>query len=175
MRVFLAIDLPEHVKSRIFHKFEVIAGKRLFKGKIVEKNNLHLTLNFFGDITEKQVSIIKNKLKSIDFGKIECEIGRVGVFDNEEKIKVIWFELICKKIEDLQGKICGVLNIKNEGFNPHITVARVREVVNRQELLKEIKSLSFKNLKFEVGEIVLFKSILTSSGPKYKVIEKFNL
>lgn len=176
MRIFIAIDLPEHVKSRIFHKFENLQNKNLFNGKFVEKENLHLTLKFFGEITNEKLKEIKNKLKEIKFEKFYCKIGKTGFFENKKHIKIIWVELISEKLQELQKiinkKIPEILSDYKK-FNSHITLARVKSISRNKDLIKEVEKIHFKNLSFDINEFILMKSELMPLGPKYKVIEKF--
>ena len=62
MRVFIAIEPSEHVKSKIFHEFENLEKKNLFKGKFVERQNLHLTLKFIGDVSEEKIYTAGKKI-----------------------------------------------------------------------------------------------------------------
>lgn len=175
MRCFIAIDLPSHIKSRIFHKFEILYGKRLFKGKNCLKDSLHLTLKFLGEVSEEQVEKIDLDLKKIKFNKFDCSIGEVGVFDNEENIKIIWVNLVAQEIFKLQKEVAKNFKREDMGFHPHITTSRVVEVVNKKSLLKELKNINFKKLDFEVGEFLLMKSEITSEGLKYKIVKKYSL
>lgn len=175
-RVFVAIDLPDHVKTKLFKTF-VNLPKNLFSGKKTEKENLHLTLKFLGDVKEEEIEKIKNKLKGIKFNKFSCEVGKAGFFDDEEHIKVIWVELISDEIKELQKLISKELPefFDEKEFNSHITLARVGKVLGRKKLVEEIGNIHFKNLDFEIDGFVLMKSELFPKGPKYKIIEKFPL
>lgn len=178
MRCFIAIDLPIHVKSRIFHKFELLFKKRLFKGKYTDKDSLHLTLKFFGEISEEKIKEIDKELQKMKFGKFECDMGDIGFFGGEENIKIIWVEMVAKEIYKLQEEISNVLKSgrkRDDKFVSHITTARVKAVVNKNELLKELRNFNFKKLKFEVDEFLLMKSELTPEGPKYKILKKYKL
>ena len=177
MRLFVAIEIPENVKSKIFHQSEILQKKNLFKGRFVRKDDLHLTLEFIGDVSEEEAEEIKNKLKKIKFDKFEAEIGEAGAFDSEDYIKVIWVDLLSGKIKELQKQISSkLLKIPAErGFNSHITLARVKSVNNKQDLIKSIRDIHLKKLKFKVNEFLLMKSELTREGPKYKTVEMFKL
>lgn len=178
MRCFVAVDLPSHTKSRIFHKFGILGSKGLFRGKLVKKDNLHLTLKFLGNLSEDKIKEVKKKLKNIKFSKFEGKIGNTGFFDHENNIKVIWVELLSNKLEKLQKEIDKEVKYfgpQTKEFQSHITMARVTQVLNRQELVKEVKNMNFRKLDFEVNEFLLLKSELTKQGPKYKVLEKFKL
>ena len=177
MRCFIAIDLPEEIKSKIFHKFENLQDKNLFRGKLTEKENLHLTLKFLGSLTNEEIKIIKEKLREIKFGKFSCDIGKIGIFD-EHYIKIIWVELLSDKLNELRNKIdeaTSEIPMGHEKFTSHITVLRVKSVIDKQKLLEGIKKINFKNLNFKIKEFLLMKSELMRQGPKYKILGKFNL
>ena len=63
MRAFIAIELPEHVRAKIFHEFETLSKKGVVGGNFVSKDNLHLTLRFLGEISEQKA---KDIAKSCD-------------------------------------------------------------------------------------------------------------
>ena len=60
-------------------------------------------------------------------------------------------------------------------FSFHITTARVKFVEYRENLVKEVEKIHFKNLDFEVDEFVLIKSELMRQGPVYKILQKCSL
>ena len=177
MRCFIAIDLPEHVKAKIFHTFETLQDKNLFRGKFVEKENIHLTLKFLGNISEEKIEDVKEKLREIKFEKFNCEIGEAGVFD-ERHIKVLWVDLVSDKLKDLQKQISEEFQkipSDHKKFSSHITTVRVKSVRDRLELLNEIKKINLKKLDFVIEEFVLMKSELMREGPKYKILERYFL
>ena len=177
MRCFIAIELPEHLKSKIFHKAETLEKEGLFNGKITEKENLHLTLKFFGDVTEEEIQEIKGKLSKLDFRKMNVKLGKTGFFDDENHIRILWVELISHGIEPLRKKISeSTLKFKEDtDFNSHITFARIKKVLAKNKLLENLKKIIFHEPEFEVSEFVLMKSELLKSGPRYKILEKFGL
>src|SRR3972149_2248648 len=166
MRCFIAIDLPDEIKSRIFHEFEKLP-KSLFKGKITEKENLHLTLKFLGEISEKEVEEIKKILEKIKHEKIKSQIGTVGFFDNENYIKIVWVDLVGEKLHSLQKSIEEKLSefrTDDKEFNSHITTARVKSVGNKRRFLEEIRKVKLKDLNFEITNFYLVKSELKREG-----------
>jgi len=105
-------------------------------------------------------------------------LGKQVFFDNENHIRVIWVELVSRELNELQNQIDkATFGIKRDSkkFNSHVTTVRVKSVINKPSLIKEVKRIHFKNLDFEIKEFVLMKSELFSEGPKYKVLEKFEL
>ncbi|MEK6875751.1 MAG: RNA 2',3'-cyclic phosphodiesterase [Nanoarchaeota archaeon] len=184
MRCFIAIELPEHVKARIFHEFEIIKNSGVVIGNFVEKNNLHLTLKFLGDVNEEQILQIKEKLSVIGskFSAFEAETGEFGFFPSEEYIRVLWSEVRDKnnEIRNLNENIESSLNeigfaSENKEFTSHITTARIKLIKNKSIFFEKIKKIKKIKEKFKIKEFVLIKSELTRQGPVYKILEKFSL
>jgi len=180
MRAFIGIELPEKLKSDIFHKFGQIEEAGIVGSKFVEKGNLHLTLKFLGDISEEQAKDIHKKLSEIKFKKFEAKIGKIGFFPNEDYIRVVWIDLIAKEIFDLQKNIEEKLaNLKlpeeNKEFQSHITIARVSKLKDKNIFLDKIRRINIKKSSFSVDKFSFIKSELTRQGPIYKIIKEFNL
>ena len=178
MRCFIAIDLPEKIKSRIFHELETLEGKNLFSGKITEKENLHLTLRFLGEVPAEKLDELFWKLSEVNFKKFNCSLGKAGFFENEKRIKIIWVETISEELQKLEKKISEILpEFPNDygKFSPHITIARVESIRDRKGLIENVKRIHLKNSEFEIGEIYLMKSELKRQGLVYKKIGKIEL
>lgn len=176
MRTFIAIDIPKELKEKIYNAFN--NERERIKGiKWVEKENLHITLKFLGEIKEEKIKEIERILDEVSdkFKSFEVSLGELGGFPEFKNPRVLWIgvspyekiEEIFKFIEDRAEKV----SIEREGrkFHPHITVARV----------KEKKRISFEKKKFDdkfkVNRIVLFKSDLRKEGPIYTQIKEVKL
>lgn len=179
MRCFLAIELPEKIKDELLKIQEQIKDNNI-KMKLVEKENLHLTLKFFGELNDYQVNKIKESLKQIKFKKFKANLGILGVFPSLNFIRVAWISLEpSEKVKELHNEIDEVLEKekfrKDKIFESHLTMARVKFIKNKQELINKLKEIKIKPLDFEVSSFVLKKSTLTEKGPVYEDIIKFNL
>jgi len=173
MRTFIALEIPEKINKtlkEIQKKFEGL-GKINFT-----KVPYHLTLKFLGEITEDQASKIKDLLKEIKFESFELELSDLGVFPNENYIKVLWVGVKRDKVNELQQQIDSKLETlfgKDKRFHAHITLGRVKFVKDKQKI-KELLKTKIPDLKFEVKEFKLIKSELTSEGPVYKDLETYS-
>ena len=162
----MAIDLDENIKDKIFSLYSNLDIKG---AKLVEKENLHITLRFFGDSNE--IEIIK-KLKMIKMNAFEIEIHDIGAFPNERFIRVLWVGVHSKEIYELIEKINNIFG--KERFEPHITIARIKTSSHLlSEFIKKNKNVEIG--KMVVRKIVLKKSTLTPTGPIYENIEEFEL
>ncbi len=175
MRLFIAIEVSEEI-----HTYFLELQKQIDTGltKNVLARSFHLTLKFFGDVDEDKKNKIIELLRKIKFKLFSVELGNIGVFPDESYIKVIWVGLEPKdKINDLQQKIDQVLVglfPKDKRFHPHITLARVKFVKDKEEFVKSLKGIRVDKKSFEVNCFRLIKSTLTPKGPVYEVLEEFN-
>jgi len=173
MRCFIAIDLPENLKKEIIQIQKKIPA---FKGKLTEKENLHLTLKFIGEISEDSIKDIKEKLKQIKFKRFKAKLGEIGTF-SESFIKIVWIEL--ENCDALQKEIDDSLKDlfkKEERFMSHLTIARVKSIESTKKVfIEKLKKVKVDPLEFEVGDFSLKKSILTEKGPIYADILKVDL
>jgi len=178
MRVFVAIDLPEHVKAEIFHEEENLRKQGYLIGTFTARENFHLTLKFLGDIPEEKIEEVKKKLSEVKFKKFDAKIGKIGFFPNENFIKIIWAGFESADVEEFQKKIEEKLKefpSAFEKFSSHITLARVKGTKKRKELKQHLEKINFRKLDFEVKEFVLMKSEVRQEGPTYKILEKYSL
>ena len=172
MRAFIAIEISEEVNKLL----EDLQKKFQDLGKInFTKKPHHLTLKFLGEVTEEQVEKIKTLLKDVKLKSFELELTGLGVFPNENYIKVIWVG-VKGRVNELQQRIDSKLAEmfeKDERFHAHITLGRVKFVKDKQKI-KEILKTKIPNLKFEVKEFKLIKSELTPEGPIYEDLGTFD-
>ncbi len=172
------MDIEDHVVlDRIVdiqRKFEE-TGADL---KPVERVNLHFTLVFLGEIDQAQKEAICMRLRSLDAPPVPVKIEGVGAFPGPGKPRVIWLGIQrgadeLKRYADMAKKIAidsGVV-LKQEEFSPHLTIARVRSLYNKERLTEELQKAS----NIEIGETVtspirLKRSSLTPKGPLYEVL-----
>lgn len=173
MRAFIAIELPEDVLREIV---KIQKSLPEFSGKLTERENIHLTLKFLGEIDEDKVEEVKTRLREIKFEKFSCEIDEIGVF-NSDFIKIVWVHLKSEELLKLQKEIDDKLKSLSEPerrFMSHVTIARVKNC-DKKKFLAGLDKIKINKMKFEVDNFKLRKSNLTPSGPIYSVIEEFNL
>jgi RNA 2',3'-cyclic 3'-phosphodiesterase len=169
MRTFIAIELPEEIKEQI-----VKIQKNLpeFKGKFTEKENLHLTLKFLGEVDEKILDEIKKRLREIKPKSFESEIKDMGMFSE----RIVWLSM--KNCDELQKKVDDALFglfEKEKRFMGHLTIARIKGLKDKKNFITKLKKIKISEMKFIVKNFNLKKSTLTEKGPVYEDIEIYNL
>ena len=192
-RIFLGIPISEEIRDKI-KDFQTELSQ--FVGlKLVPPENLHFTLKFLGEVEEDKISEIRDSLHQVDWGnKFDLVVKMMGVFSNENYIKVIWLGVeddsqlksLFQKVEDQLGKQFP----QDFEFTAHLTLARVKFVEDNKTTSRfklsysesKQKLLDFleRNKEVEVGEsevnkVILYESVLGTAGPEYSVLEEFNL
>lgn len=182
MRLFLAIDLSNEIRSRIEDIEKGMASKNL-DVRFVEPKNVHITLKFLGEVDEDKITGMESDILSAisHVKQFRISIEGFGYFGTPEHIKTLWVgvkeggETIIKLIDYFNRNLKHI-RAENRKPSPHMTIGRVRSGRNMDTLLNEIEGLKHVKLgELNVNEIVLKKSTLTSSGPVYEDVKVFRL
>jgi len=180
-RGFISIDIKLFPK---LIEFESEIKKTGANVKLVEPENIHLTLKFLGDTDESLINSIEEiMIDSIkDTKTFKIILKGAGVFPNEKYIKVVWIGIENgEKIGEIANNINE--NISKLGFSrdkrkfsAHLTIARVKNVKNKKELINVInKYRDVEFLKINVDTIKLKKSTLTPRGPIYTTLKEVKI
>lgn len=177
MRLFIAIKIPGDIKDYLEEIQEKIDNTNN-KIKFVNKNSIHLTLKFLGEVQPNKLEEIKNNLKKITLKSYSMVLDGIGVFPSERYIRVIWVGLKPEEpIIELQKDIDENLKIffkKEKNFKPHLTLARVKYIENKTDFVNKLKNLQVKKLSFDVKSFFLIESKLTPEGPIYNTLETYS-
>ena len=76
--------------------------------------------------------------------------------------------------QEIDNSLSTLFN-KDHRFHPHLTVARVKYLKDKEQLIKKLESFKIENETFDIKSFQLNKSILTSNSPIYKVVENYLL
>jgi len=181
MRCFLAVDIEN---NETLDKLFSIALKFNIEGvKIVEKENLHITLRFLGEIKENEVEELKRILSNVKFKKFEARISSLGCFPNLRRPRVVWAGIKegFAELKQLYELIDYELRRNNyifpkEDFYPHVTIARVKNFKAIENVINLIESYHNEEFgKIIVNKFILKQSTLTSRGPIYTNLKVFEI
>jgi len=178
VRTFIAIDIKSpNVLVKIENVMSYINSLNVLM-KLVEIENLHLTLRFLGEVEPFIIQeIVKHVINNIDFKCFSVELKGIGAFPSINRPRVIWIGLIddndyLKSIkEEIDSRLIRIgISIKKEEFIPHLTIARLKSNPsnNLKEFIKNYSNFEFGTIK--VDSIKLKKSTLTKQGPIYEDI-----
>lgn len=184
-RLFLAINLNKTIKKDLVKIQEVLKKKTAAKTvKWVEEENLHISLLFLGNISEKRLAIILRKLakttKIKGVSPFKLSLAKVGFFPNEKNPRVIWLGLSgeVNSLRKLYQRVAKALEKENifshYRFIPHITLGRVRKGKKIHfSLSKKEEKIFPAGREFKVKSFALMESLLSAKGPRYFLLKEF--
>jgi len=155
------------------------AGGKL---RFVKPDARHLTLRFLGDVEAFRGPEISKALDEAVKGFKPFPVGvrGVGFFPNARRPKVIWVGIDDpeKRIGPLHREVEECLaplgfEKSAEGFVPHITLARVKEVPPGDALAQAVDPLV--NSRFgwsQASGVDFYESDLRPEGPVYRLVSK---
>lgn len=180
IRAFVAVDVP------LLPPLQPVMQSLSRMGRAVRPvgtDTLHITLKFFGDITEQHAVGIRKALEERLAGtaKFDLEMLGLGAFPHVDRPSVVWVG--CGSATSLHDVAARVENAADElghpreqrPFHPHATLARVkaRPPGELRELIGTHQAKSFG--RADIGAVRLYRSDLTPEGPRYRVLAEIPL
>lgn len=183
MRSFIAIELPDTVSAALVLLQQELKGCGA-DVRWVRPEGIHLTLKFLGDIEERAVEGIVERLKGTcrKFQTFHCEVKGVGVFPGVRAPRVLWAGIadhdiltsIQQEIED--GMSLLGFEREERKFTPHLTLGRFRSSKGKMVLMKRLEAYKEFHLGIiNVNHISLMRSDLGPTGAKYAGIAEIPL
>ena len=184
MRTFLAVEISDPVRSKA-SKLISRLSRDATGVKWVEPDNLHLTLKFFGEISDDDVSKICTAVGDAvsPIRAFDCECVGIGAFPRIEHPRTIWVGLAdaqdrMARLQEAIEQSVSDLGFPREkrAFHGHLTLGRVRDSHGMQKLsasLQEQSELSLGTTR--VSKVTFFASQLRSPGPTYTPLARLTL
>lgn len=185
IRTFIAVDISNNIRNSAF-KTTTRLQSLATDYNWVEKDHLHITLNFLGDVEEAEVPSVCRLVQNTvaEFGTFELSVNGLGCFPNNDKPRVVWLGIDEGEQEllALNGRLADALEglrfpRENKDYLPHLTLGRLRrggrlsppisEFVGQQSQLRAGKMI--------VDHVVVYSSFLDRSGPTYTPMSKVDL
>jgi 2'-5' RNA ligase len=185
IRTFLAIEIPKEILEQL-ERVQYRLGRSM-TGVIrwSKMSSVHLTLKFFGSITERDIRAIDDtlKTKAPSFVPFAVAVGTMGVFPGLSRPRVLWVGLTegMEELTALQAAIEQALEAEgfareDRPYRPHLTLGRMKTDRRIEGLEKAIEShRDFSAGSFKAREMVLFRSDLKPTGPVYTPLGRYPL
>jgi 2'-5' RNA ligase len=177
-RIFVSIDIPKKLKETAQKHIEPFYENSL--ARVTKKENWHITVVFCGYLTEEELESLKEKARQItkNIKKFDLTPDKI-VFAPKRKPRMVWLTFRPSAgFENLSKKFAEFTNKRIVKLVPHSTLVRFKEwhYPNLKNLLSE-NGIGFKEeaRPFLVESIEIMESRLSSSGPKYELLEKIKL
>lgn len=170
VRAFIAVDIPADIRERITAVTKEVGAENL---RPVGEDQLHVTLEFLGNLDERKVELAKNVVSGVNQKKFDVSLIGVGTFDVKRP------RVIFAKIMRGSDELIGLYNMMHEGlsklttleereFSPHVTIARLKRfdrdaMKSAVDFINRYKDYDFGS--FKCDSVRLKSSVLTQTGP----------
>lgn len=190
LRLFIALNLPEAVQkglAAVQQNLQPLTGPLV---KWVEPKNMHLTLEFLGDVDDSRVALLKEILQQTagDCPAINLSLKGVGAFPHWRSPRVIWVGLAgdIHPLKQLQNNLHQALlkqgfRLEHKAFKPHLTLGRVKQRFQSKSAFPDNVNLDLEKMAakqtgllkpevFTLNRVELMQSVLTREGPIYTAL-----
>ncbi len=191
IRTFLAVELPGSEKAKLAALEREFAGHASVL-KWVAADLLHITVRFLGSVRADRIDSVKEAALKSAAGVAPFSLAMVGLgaFPNVRLPRVIWVGLRedagLESLQLLHRQIEAELSQRgfapeDRRFSPHITLARTRDDASSSDrralgdTLEQVRMKRNVSGAFEVDALVVMKSELGRSGPRYTPMERVSL
>jgi len=180
IRAFIAFDIDSDLVFKLLSEVQKTLINTGADLKLVEPQNIHVTMRFLGDIPPTSVDAIYEEMRKVVFKPFDIELKGLGVFPNLRHARVVWVGIQkgaseLKSVFDQLEPCLQRLGFRPDpkGFSPHLTIARVKSGQNKAELARQLEDMA----NYECGIIKaeclrLKKSVLTPKGPIYSTLKE---
>ncbi|MHA1993904.1 MAG: RNA 2',3'-cyclic phosphodiesterase [Candidatus Hodarchaeales archaeon] len=177
VRCFVCVEISDPMNIQTIEN--VLAKLKLIKGiRPVKTNQLHLTLKFLGEISEKKLPRISEQLETIKIPSFSLKFSNIGCFPNNVRPRVIWTGIskgqqeLTTLAQEVDTKLNEIgLPKEKRQFSPHLTLGRVKKLT--EETKQDIRQF-FQEMATLTGEeesihqFTFKESTLTPTGAIYK-------
>lgn len=182
-RIFIAINLPADIRKQLYSYSEKWPE---LPAKWISKDNLHITLEFLGNLTAEEIgeACLAAKEVAEKHASFSLNINKI-LYGPLKKIppKFVWAQgdksdELSSLREDLETALMEKVKFvpENRTFAPHITLARVSEWEWRKIEPEERPEINEgMDLLFTVESIEVMESEMKKGGPVYTILESFQL
>jgi 2'-5' RNA ligase len=175
IRLFVALALPDAVAERLELLQFGVPGARW-----MERDQLHLTLRFIGEVDGSDAGAIDDALSQIRSSRFTLEMKGVGEFGGKTP-RALWAGVRAEdEVVHLQRKIESALQrtgiaAEERKFRPHVTLARLRGVPAGLVMDYLVDHALFASDPFEVNGFILYSSHLSPNGSLYRAERAYRL
>ncbi len=173
-RLFSGIEIPDDVRDVLARLRQPLPGARW-----LERENLHITLRFAGDVSAPVARELDANLANVSFDPFPIEIAGLATFGGDEPRTIYAAVKPSDELEKLAranetaARRAG-LKPESRRFVPHITLARLQAAPRIEPIARFLQRKGGLRLPpFTVTRFVLFSSKPGTGGGPYVVEQAY--
>jgi len=181
IRSFVAIELDSTLQEALAQvQRQLKRAKVAHIGRWVAPESIHLTLKFLGDIGAERVGEIEDAIRRGcgSLSPLHITLSAPGCFPDARRPRVLWIgvggdvQALTRLQEGVDSELAKLgFPSEKRGFQPHLTLARIRDNargLEREEMGKWVSTTKVETaVDMLVGEISLMRSDLRPTGAVY--------
>jgi 2'-5' RNA ligase len=176
MRLFVALLPPPAVLDALARVQGGLPGARW-----VDREDLHVTLRFVGEVDGGVAEDLDASLAAIDAPKVEIAVQGAGRFASRDRARALYAAVPhSRSLDHLHAKVeraaqAAGLAPEPRRFTPHVTLARLKDapIALVDRAVAELADLSLG--PFTLDEFVLMESLLGKERPVYRSVARYPL
>lgn len=177
MRTFIALPLPDQIRDGLAKIQEGIPA-----GRLVDAENLHVTLVFLGDQPEGALEELHDSLEVLRAPSFDLTIHGLGTFGGA-RTRTLWAGIKPEpRLQDLQKSVSRAVRragiaLEHRRFVPHVTLARFKDSYEEDApFARFVAAEAGLTLpSFLVRHIALYASHLGKGGAHYEELAQYPL
>lgn len=175
-KIFVAINLPEHIKDKLM-LFVESDDFALLPVRWTERESLHLTVEFLGYADDDQIYEVAQRLHELaeELSLFSLNFNKIVAGPTNEKPKMIWLvgeeneslKELNRKIVDAVSDIYLIKKGRKHDFTSHITLGRIDRSESKDFKIEEKKV----NVSFSVESVEFMESFKEKDKVRYAILE----
>lgn len=176
MRTFVALNLPQEERTRLYAALEPLRERSL-PVRWVDSDALHLTVKFLGDTEGAAVAAVDEVLKNAAARRSPSilRIGRLGAFPSLRRANILWVGVVGDtELTALQRELEPALSRlgfprEQRPFRPHITIGRIRSGTKPIDI-ERVSGLLEYDAMITIESVELMQSVMGPGGSRYETL-----
>ena len=177
LRLFAALPIPDDVAETLKRRQAGLPGAK-WRGA----EQLHVTLAFYGEVSERAADDLASELARISGGPFEIALKGVGAFGDAHRSHTIWAGLEkSEKLTVLAGRCAAAaqragVTVERREYRPHLTLAYLKPQTNPDRIGAWITGHNLLHSPpIRIDRFGLYSSVLAHDGSAYALEREYLL
>ncbi len=177
IRLFTALSVPWDVAETLKRRQTGLPGARWRP-----QEALHVTLAFYGEVSETQADDLAAELARIPAGGFEIELKGVGAFGDDHRSTTLWAGVeVNERLNILAGRCKAAaeragIHVEKRAYKPHLTLAYLKTQTNPERIGAWITNHNLLHSPpIRIDRFGLYSSTLTEDGSHYQLERDYPL
>ena len=176
IRLFAALPVPFDIAEGLARRQQGLPGARWSPAE-----NLHITLRFFGEVSEVVAADLDAGLATIAMDGFEVALQGAGAFGDADRVRAVWagvaesepLRRLAAKCETA-AKRCG-LKPEARAYRPHVTLAYLKRSIEPRAAAWVQGHNLLRSPPWRVRVFGLYSSWLSAEGSRYELERTYPL